>query len=250
MAGKLGKLAPKSNAKTLQLAKYTANIIPDEPEKVFREWRIPPNGWGMYGNDIYGDCTCACPAHMEMLWTEHSNGLYVPSEESILAAYSAVTGFSVGPPPVNDNGAAITDVLDYWRTTGIAGKKIVGWAQIDQTNVKAIKQAIWLFGGINIGINLPNSAMTQFDQNLPWVILPNDGGIDGGHCIPLEGYGSEGTSCITWGRRQGMNWDWFLKYCDEAYAVITMDWIIQNTGKTPSGFDLATLEFDLNALKA
>jgi hypothetical protein len=37
---------------------------------------------------------------------------------------------------------------------------------------------------------------------------------------------------------------WFEKYCSEAYALISKDWI-KASGLAPSGFDLAALEKDL-----
>lgn len=246
---KFGKLAPKKNSKTLRFTKYLSPAIPAPPEKVWREYKVPPNLWGMYGNDTIGDCTCACIAHMLMLVTSHTGTMVTPTKDEVIAAYSAVTGYDP-KTGLNDNGAAITDVLNYWMNTGISGHKILGWAAIDPTNITAVKQAIWLFGGVDIGVNLPNSAMNQFNSNQPWSILPNDGGIDGGHSIPNFGYGSEGTNCITWAQRQGMEWDWFQKYCDECYAVITQDWINQATKQTPSGFSLETLQADLAALKS
>jgi len=41
-----------------------------------------------------------------------------------------------------------------------------------------------------------------------------------------------------------MTWAWFEKYCSEAYALVSRDWL--NAGAiSPSGFDLITLENDL-----
>jgi len=247
MPNKLGKLTPKYNKKTLFLDKYLSFDLPSPPERVFREYKIPDDAWGMMGNADIGDCTCAAIAHMLMLTTAHTGSMIVPSEQDVITVYSAVSGYDPSTG-LNDNGAAITDVLNYWQTTGIAGHKILGWAQIDQTNLVAVKQAIWLFGGLDIGVQLPASAMTQNQNGQTWDVVPDDGGIEGGHSIPNFGYGSQGTNCITWAARQGMTWEWFSKYCDEAYAVITQDWINQATGKTMGGFDLNTLVADLKGL--
>jgi hypothetical protein len=171
----------------------------------------------------------------------------VPTESDVLTVYSAVSGYDPATG-ANDNGAAITDVLNYWQTTGIAGHKILGWAQVDPTNQTEVEQAIYIFGGIDLGVNLPNSAMTQFQNNQPWDVVNPDGGIDGGHSVPNFGYGSEGTNCITWAQRQPMSWAWFQQYCDEAYAVISPEWLSATTALTPSGFDLATLQADLAAI--
>lgn len=245
---KLGKHAPKKSSKTLLFSNYLTAKAPDPPNKVWREYKVSPTAWGMFMNDTIGDCTCAAIAHMLMLMTAHTGTMVVPTEQEVLTAYTAVSGYDPNTG-MNDNGAAIVDVLNYWHTTGIAGHKILGWAQIDNTNVYAVKQAIWLFGGVDLGVQLPNIALEQLSLNQPWGLVSNDEGNAGGHSIPNFGYGSQGTNCITWGRRQGMSWDWFKQYCDEAYIVITQDWIDQATNQTPSGFDLETLMKDLQALK-
>ena len=36
----------------------------------------------------------------------------------------------------------------------------------------------------------------------------------------INGYTEEGPICVTWGQIQHMSWDFFEKYCDEAYAII------------------------------
>jgi len=46
-----------------------------------------------------------------------------------------------------------------------------------------------------------------------------------------------------------MTWAWFEKYCDEAYALVSCDFIETN-GVSPSGFNFATLEDDLKLVTA
>ena len=245
---KFGKLRPKPNAKTLKLGHYLTGALPPPPEKVYREYKIPEASWGMDANDTVGDCTCAAIAHMLMLMTAHTGSLITPSAQDVLSVYSAVTGYVPGNEET-DNGAAISDVLNYWQTTGLLGHRILGWAQVDQTNIVEMKQAVALFSAIDVGVNLPDSAMQAFNNNQPWDQL-DDQNIDGGHSIPIFGYGSAGATCVTWGQTQQMSWPWFQEYCDEAYAVISEDWIIQATQQTPGGLDLASLQADLSALKS
>lgn len=246
----LGKKPPKKNLKTLSLAKYLdATALPVAVEKVYREYDVPPGGWQVLMNNELGCCTISAISHMLAMFSEHTGTLVMPTDDEVVAAYSAVSGYVPGSP-ATDNGAAITDVLEYWQTIGIAGHKILGWAAIDQTNIAAVKQAIQFFGAVDVGVNLPNSALEQNELGQPWSIVSPDGGIAGGHSVCHFGFGSEGTNCITWGARQGMEWDWFEKYCDEAFVVITEDWINQATQQTPGGLDLATLQADLAALKA
>jgi hypothetical protein len=56
-------------------------------------------------------------------------------------------------------------------------------------------------------------------------------------------------TCVTWGRPKKMTWAWFEKYCSEAYALVSKDWL-ESTGVSLSGFDLATLANDLKLVTA
>lgn len=233
------------------LLKNYLSSVPAPPKKVYWEYKIPANLWGLFSNDTVGDCTCACIANMLMLATAHTGKMVTPTVEQVLAAYSAITGYDPtktqpdGSNPT-DNGANIADVLNYWKDTGIAGHKIVAWVQIDHSNITEVEQAIWLFGGLDIGIEVWSSMETQFDAHQAW---DNPSGEDlGGHSIPLFGYGHDGTTGVTWAALQQMGWPCFLQICSEAYAVVTHDWIDQLSGKTYSGFNLAALMADLKML--
>jgi len=244
---KLGKLAPKAHAKTLDFARYALKTqLPIPPSKTAWEYKIAD--WKVFKNDQYGDCTCAGPAHEIMNRTVNSGSLVTPTDSEVLAMYSAISGFDL-VTGANDNGAAITDALNYLQTVGLSGHKISGWAKIVQANISSVKLAIYLFGSINVGVQLPNSAMRQFELGEPWDVEKNDGGIDGGHCIPIMGYGADGCTCITWGKRQQMSWEWFLTYCDEAYAEIAPDWF-DGKGYAANHLNVAALQADLKAIAA
>jgi hypothetical protein len=249
---KLGKLAPRHNDKTLRLRTYLGiDVPPPPPEKVFREYKIPADAWGMFGNDTIGDCTCAAVAHMIMLFTAHTGTLVTPDPSDIITAYSAITGFDP-LTGANDNGAALTDVLEYWQTTGIAGHRILGWVQINHASHLRRQQGIHIFGANDVGVNLPQSAMDQFTNGQTFDVPregQSDGGIIGGHCIVEAGYGSGGSDFITWGKGdQKGTYRWSDLYLDEAYCVITQDWLNEASGLTPSGFNLDQLTKDLKQL--
>ena len=48
-----------------------------------------------------------------------------------------------------------------------------------------------------------------------------------------------------------MTWGFWAAYCDEAYAILSPDFLKQKNGQTvaPSGFNLAQLQEDLADLK-
>jgi len=135
------------------------------------------------------------------------------------------------------------------------------------SSIPNIATAIWLFGGAYIGVELPIRAQGQDVWDVPAKPGPDDEpGSWGGHAVYLVGYDvpesqipspespapspvsrvpCPGTmTCITWGGLKKMTWAWFEKYCSEAYALVSKDWL-NASGVSPSGFDLAALESDL-----
>src|ERR1700691_2646330 len=199
---KLGKLAPKKNLKTLSFANYLKGSAPAPPSKTYWEWKV--SNYPMMMNDTLGCCVFAAGGHLVQEFTAHPAWEITPRDLQIVAACSAVGGYVPGTPST-DNGAAITDFLAYWTNQGFAGQpKLLGWAAIDQTNLQSVKQSVFLFGALDIGVQLPNSAMDQFQNGEPWDVVADDGGIAGGHSIPIMGYGSEGFKVVTWGQQQKM----------------------------------------------
>ena len=163
-------------------------------------------------------------------------------------AYEAVSGYNPATGQ-NDNGARMQDVLSYWRKTGIAGHKILAFAQVDDTNVSLLDTALATFGALYVGINFPGSAMTQFNQGKPWDVVPG-ATIEGGHAIHVGSYdpaGPVGWKLVTWGAIQGMTQAFWDRYVEEAWIVITPEWLNTN-GTSPAGLDLHGLGEDLAAL--
>jgi hypothetical protein len=245
---KLGKTKPRPNYRTLLLSNYLGEELPAPPAKTYWEYKV--KSYPMMLNDQLGDCVFACGGHLVQEFTAHTGTEVIPTDAQVLAAYEAVSGYVPGNSNT-DNGAAITDFLAYWLNQGFAGQpNLLGWAAIDQTDITSVKQAVFLFGALDIGMNLPNSAMDQFQAGQPWDVVADDGGIDGGHCIPIMGYGADGFTIVTWGKTQQMTNAFFQKYCDEGYALISPQWMSDVTKLAPNGLDLAALQADLAALKA
>lgn len=195
-------------------------------------------GGGMLGNDQYGDCVFAANGHMVEQQTAVGSGSEVAvSTADVLAEYSRVTGFNPNDPST-DNGAQVQDGLNDLRKNGVAGFKIAAFAQINVSDMTTVKNAIAEFGSVDIGINLPNSAMDQFNAGQPWDVVANDGGIDGGHCVLVCGYDSAYLYLYTWGQLQRMTYAFWNAYVEEAWAPISWAWVNSKTGKDPEGLDL------------
>jgi hypothetical protein len=249
---KLGKQAARHDPRTLLLASYIAAGMPTAPASLDLSSKV--KAWGMMDNDQIGDCTCAAAAHLIMEWTANvGKKMVAPTDKQIVAAYSAVTGYNPATG-ANDNGAAEIDVLNYWRQSGIAGHKIGAYAAVEPGNHGNIMDSVFIFQGCYIGIQLPISAQAQVQNHQPWSLPPGgptgDGkpGSWGGHAVPVVAYDSRGVTVVTWGALQVMTWSFWEAYCDEAYAIISNDYL---TGKkeTPDGFNMTQLQADLQDLK-
>jgi hypothetical protein len=244
---KLGKLAPKTHPKTLKFSDFAGGVLPNPAAKVYREYKTPEEAKLMYGNDRYGDCTCAGAANLLISATCHTGDVVIPTLQEVLDLYTAVSGFNQRTG-ANDNGAAMTDVLEQLRVNGLAGHKILAWAKIDHTNLQHRQVAVDLFGATYVGVQLPASAQGQFTSGQSWRVVASDD-IEGGHAIIHPGYGSEGGDYVSWARwDQKASAEWERTYIDEEYVIITEDWLNKVTKKTPGGLDLATLEATLKRL--
>jgi hypothetical protein len=243
---KLGKQPRKQDDRTLSLAKYLKPALPRVPLSI--QWAAGMSNFGMMANDAIGDCTAAAAGHMLQVWTAKESGAEVTlPDDQIVAAYSTVSGYDPATG-ANDNGAAILDVLNYWRKTGIGGHKIEAFVEVAPRNTGHIRAAIDLFGGIDIGLQLP--AIAQDEVGSLWRVPPagpiGDAapGTWGGHSVTVCGYDVHGLTCITWGQLQKMTWLFFMTYCDEAYGILAPEWTAR-LGKNPLGFNVAQLQQDL-----
>ncbi len=103
---KLGKRAPKHDARIPMLAAYTA-ALPSAPASV--DWSDGIESWGVMRNDTLGDCTCAAVGHAIQVWTKNVGQERTLSDNAVVALYSEVSGFSPSNPS-SDQGAVETDV--------------------------------------------------------------------------------------------------------------------------------------------
>lgn len=249
---KLGKQVARHDPRTLLLASYMTTELPAPPPAFDLTSKV--SAWGMMENQDIGDCTCAAAGHLIMEWTANAGKKMVtPTDKQIVDAYSAITGYNP-KTGANDNGAVEIDVLNFWRQSGIAGHKISAYMALEPSNHNHIMDSVYIFEGCYIGVQLPVSAKDQIKNHQPWSVPPGgaigDGkpGSWGGHAVPVVAYDSRGVTVVTWGATQMMTWSFWEAYCEEAYAILSADYL---TGKktTPQGFSLQQLQEDLANLK-
>lgn len=243
IVGKTGRL-PNEGRDRVSLRSAHLPTAYSPPQSVDYYSRVPASTWGMDGNDQVGDCTCADVDHEEKLMqVEAGNTEVVSSTVEVLAAYSAITGYNPRDPST-DQGAEMQAVREYWQKTGfrLGGvvHKIALFADLDVTNMTLVKWALDQFGAIGLGVNLPDSAQTQFGEGQPWTVVRGSG-IDGGHAIALVGYDTSWLYILTWGQVQKVAYDWFSTYVEEAWVSISTDFVNAKTGLDALGGTLHDL---------
>ena len=248
---KLGKLPPVVDSRTLLFGAYLTPQLPAPPAQENYGQKVAT--WPMYGNDQYGDCTCAAVGHMIQNWTATAKGEVTPPLQSIMSLYEHF----VGTPPPPDAGCSLLVVLRHWKKAGVDGHTIQAYALLKVGDEVQAKDALWCFGTIYIGLALPDFAVPANTDlsTIPWVV-PASGATgnaaknpNNGHCVPAVAYDDENLYVVTWGAVKSMSWEFYTAYSDEAFAVLSQDFIDAN-GQAPQGFDMAALEKDLSQIKA
>lgn len=245
-AHKLGKLPVRLDVRTLRLARYVDHTkLPPPPVELDLARHVAD--WPMYGNDRIGDCTIAAAAHMIEAWTAASRAHPVEvSEPTVLRVFDAV---KVVDPRTGEAGAVELDVLRYWRKNGVGGHRIGAFAGISLHDVTLVRTGAFLFGGLYIGLALPVTAQAQEVWDWTGTLRgPAKPGSWGGHAVDVVGYDPEGLTVVTWGRLKRMTWRFWERYVDEAYCLLSPDFLRRN--KAPNGFDLAALKMDLALVTA
>lgn len=240
----------------LQMANYL------DPEQVLPYLRrsvghaIGLNDFKMCANNRLGNCTCAAVEHgLHVIQWQDKHGVDNQEVEQRAVDLYWKTGSQ-------DDGRVCTEVLGYVRQAGYGGdpQAVLGYVGVDNTNMAEVCAAIDIFGGTYIGIDLPIMAQMQRVWHIPSNDAPNDPveepGSWGGHCVWVTGYNHLAPDnshltgeipFITWGMRMYMTQGFWTGYVDEAYAVLSKEWL-NKVGKSPRGFDLAALESDLKAI--
>ena len=224
---KLGKLPVKLSPKTLNMSTILTKAtnlleIPDTCN-----WG---NGfdWPMWCNDTIGCCTQVSVASAIRIWTVATKKPMFLTDDDVITNYSAESGYIKGDEST-DKGGVELDVLSKWVRDGYKGpagiNQLYAFGSINVKNINDIKRAIYTLGGCYIGLVLPTYA-TELNGSNEWFIDNDaDNSIAGGHAVFLHGYDDNFIYLNTWGQSWKMTYDFFNTYCDEAYGLVSNDWL-------------------------
>lgn len=249
MAYRLGKNPPVTDPRTLRFGAYLTPQLAPPPVSV--DYGAKVTSWPMYDNDRYGDCTCAAAGHMIQNWTANVGTEVTVPVQSVLRFYEHF----VGAPPPPDAGCNMLSVLKYWRKNGLDRHKVLAFAGLELASHAQAQNAVYLFGGVYIGVALPDFAVQGDMLTVPWEV-PSGGPAGNaapnpanGHCIPAVAYDAANLYVVTWGELKSMSWEFYDTYADESFAVLSQDFL-DATGADPAGFDLKALMDDLQRISA
>jgi hypothetical protein len=244
---RLGKREVRHDDRTLLFARYTSQALPTPPPSV--DYTKGIKAWGMMLNDSLGNCTCAACGHAIQAWTANASKEATVPDSAILAAYEAFCGYDTRDPSTDQGGVEL-DVLNGFRKTGVGGHKITAYAALTPKNATQAKEALDLFGLLYVGANLPLAAQKQKVWDVPAngkLTGKYKPGSWGGHAFIVVAYDAAGLTIVTWGQLVKVTWAWFFAYVEEAYCLLSPDWIEKN-GSAPCGFKVSELLADLAAI--
>ena len=224
----LGKNAPVIDDRTITLKSIIKKGLAPPPAK-FSIWSSPLTPQPqMLGNNQYGDCVEAAITNQQIADEVAYGQTVIPvTTANVLSFYHKIAG-------PGDPGTNYLAAMNYWRKTGlVVGQnqlckkstaqtfKIDAFASVNWQNVTLVKQAIMLLNGLQVGVQLPQSAEDQYRARQPWTIISGSP-IIGGHGLFFGSWddAAQMFECITWGKRQLVAYDWFAKYPDESFAVV------------------------------
>ena len=182
----------------------------------------------IYGNDNHGDCVIAARANHTMRMEYYQQKIDLPiTTQDCLNEYwneEGCIGCIRASNRCPDNGLDMLTSMNEWRQKGwtVSDKhlyNIYAFASIDKSNYKELEYAVLLLYGAQMGIQVPQSAINQFNNNQIWDYV-GDMNIVGGHAIYIVGYNDIGPVCVTWGKKQQMTWKFYDIYCDEIYCLV------------------------------
>ncbi len=235
IAGKRGKLAPERLLST-SLRDYMKVSLPSTPASIDYGTRVP--NYPLADNAKLGCCTISGVVHLlQLQYAEIGETFTYPGDAEVETTYFAQTDGV-------DSGCVETSILNTWKNTGLFGTKITSWIPINPKAEAEMRAAVYLFGGVYLGVELPADAEQQFEDHKPWHLTIPRGRPVGGHCVVGSGYNREVVSVITWGQETVATWDWMERYCSEAYVTIHQEFVEADHGPLYK-IDIQQLEADM-----
>ena len=260
---KLGRKRPLARCPRLSLRNYLMASLPKVPETYSGSKKTEPILHNILGNDTLGDCTAAGAFHIIGSMLANANK---PCNLTAADTIQFYENFGYNPnAPLDANGNNPTDqgadeqtVLNFWKQHGLlkdGSHKTSTWIAVDGNNIEECRTALWLFGNLYFGVELPDEWVNPAPagDGFLWTSAgepdPNNG-----HCfISYGNYDEVGVNIDSWGLEGKITWRAIAKYAatseqGELYTVLSSDLIRAATQKSPTGVDWSQLTADIESM--
>ena len=226
---RLGKQAHKHDDRTMALGEFIAPTLVVPSRYDFDKERTPfPTK--MWGNDEWGDCVIAGRANQLLRFERVEQRRTLPlTDEIVISEYQRLCQEQFGAAPQsagdeNDNGLIVLDSLKSWRNEGWRLKStkkrsidvytIAAYGELHPNDPLQLRQAIYLFHGIQLGFWLPRAVQGASE----WVYDGETGadwkpGSWGGHLVTAFKYDQNSVTVISWGQKIMVNNSFVEKFC-------------------------------------
>lgn len=251
---KLGRRRPVALPPRLHLKNYLMRSMPAAPAAFSYTPLATECLAQVLGNDDLGDCTAAAAFHVAGVMRANAGEPTVwDTEKEVIPFYSATSGYVVGNDKT-DNGANITDVLNYWQHNGLRADgthKILSYVAVSAHDAEEIAAAIWLFEHLYCGVSLPDAWVDPIPQKSGFIWdVAGPTNPDNGHAFPGFAYDKQGMMISTWGMLGVVTWAALAQYGShtdhgELYVAVSLDLLIRASQKAPNGFDMEHLLGDI-----
>lgn len=217
---RLGRLHPEQPSRAPELADFldVERMEVRLPERIDWSEKAKASLARVYANDRLGCCVISGKAHHVGVWSAADGPKEIMATDAeIVADYRRICG-------PGDNGCYIDRVLREFTQNGLTYsgtlRKIDGYVRVTKGDVRLAKAAVWLFGGLTIGFNLPSS----WQNSAKWDVTSSR--LVGGHDVMIFGYNEEGFLVSSWGRVYLMTYAAYQhqRFVDECYALLSKDW--------------------------
>lgn len=253
-----GRKHPASLGPHFKVKNYRLASAPLPPNHISYAPKAMASLSQMFGNDVESDCTIACAAHAEGVFTANSGEVFIPTMDQVNAMYSVCEG----PPgyPASDNGCDEVTVLNYWKSAGLAGHKIEAWMLVDSSNIEEAKTSLWLFENLIFCVDLPDEWVNPLpsDSGFTWNYVAGDPDPENGHCFLGTGYdfrypNKKGFEIDTWGMLGRITPAATSLYTSQnagggLYTVLSPEVIIRAKQRAPNGFNWNQLLADFASM--
>lgn len=242
---KLGRIPSGPTPHLPSLGLYAATMPLPEPPAVV-DWGRECGDWPLLANDVVGDCAVAALLHYIQAATRWRDGAPLRATTlNALSGYRAMGWDGQGEGP----GCSLAALVSRWQADGFS----FGWAPHTDTisgfarvELEHLKAALWLFGPLLLGVELPRSAAHDGAWLTPGSLTgDNAPGSWGGHAVLLTALDDHGTATlVTWGAERAAEIGWIEAYFGEAWAVLHPAWVALDHS-SPAGWDITVLQTNL-----